>query len=459
MCTEVELGAVRYPWTVNEVADTVRWSSDAPASSPLSPDEVAEAAQVGNRLIAEFRPLFERLPLNARSGLGLARHLAVDRGTATRFVGALGKPVEGVEVLTHFPGVKGLRQIIDAMAAKKLPAGSLTAAKSAVDRFERLIHELAGSQTKLADRLLATRRRQAQETPEAHDQMLRARRQQLFQAASAALGQQMDLWTVCQVYRPTPGSDTQMDQAMVRGTFGYRARRDAPPYALRSFGRNDGPDAPPQVPIPPSAAPGELAYQALENDRLDSTREVSVFKEFSTDPPPIVTNRGRGKEAVVLIDPQRSVDAAGVDLVVGHVLLSNWRVPWLDTPPTHDVSVYVGTPCARMVFDIFLHRSMAGRCVPSMNLYRTTPAIFSNPSAHWYDLLPYPPTLQIYRPEQARSETLKSPFHRRHPELVNEFFSRLGWAMDEFVGYRIEVEYPYWCGFYSVMFDYAPPVV
>lgn len=440
------MASVRYSWEVKPLSDQMR---SAAGVSPLTPDQVAEATQVGQRLLAEFRPLFEKLPQHARSGLGLARHLGVDRGTSTRFVGAFAKPVDGLGVLGTFPGVRGLRQILEALAKKQNSKAALAAATAAVDRFERLIHDLGGSQTKVTERLAALRTSALADTPEAHEQALLERRRLLFEASSGALGSRMDVWSVCQVYRPTPGSagnGTQMDQAMLRGTFGYRARRDAPPYALRSFGRNDGPVSSPQ-----DGLPGDREYQALEGTEVAGVPQATVFREFSSDPPPIVTNRGKGKEAVALIDAERLSEERGLDLAVAHVLLGNWRLPHLDTPPTHDVSVYVGTPCARMVFDVFLHRSMAQRCVPSMNLYRTTPAIFSDPSAHWYDKLPYAPALQIYLPEE---RTLATRLYRRQPELIHAFFKRLGWAMEEFVGYRIEVEYPYWCGFYSMMFDY-----
>jgi hypothetical protein len=429
--------------SVPTIHDQVGWKA---AATPLTPDQVAEATQVGQRLVEEFRPLFDRLPQHAHSGLGLARYLGIDRGTSTRFVGVFAKPMDGLGVLEQFPGVRGLRQILEAMSKKNGARGTLAAATAAVDRFERLIHDLGGSQTKLAERIAALRSSTLPDSPEAHERALLERRRQLFEASSAALGSRMDLWTVCQVYRPTPGSATQMDQAMLRGTFGYRARRDAPAYALRSFGRNDGP-----VPDSKESPPGERAYQALEGTEVEGVPQATVFREFSSDPPPLVTNRGQGREAVALIDAERSSEERGLDLAVAHVLLGNWRVPMLDTPPTHDVSVYVGTPCARMVFDVFLHRSMARQCVPSMNLYRTTPAIFSDPSAHWYDKLPYPPALQIYLPDP---RSLASRLHGRHPELLGAFFARLGWPMEEFVGYRVEVEYPYWCGFYSMMFDY-----
>ncbi len=440
------MGSVRYSGEVKPFSDQIRSRAEVSPLPLLTPDQVAEATQVGQRLLAEFRPLFEKLPQGARSGLGLARHLGVDRGTSTRFVGAFAKPVDGLGVLEQFPGVRGLRQILEALAKKHASRASLAAATAAVDRFERLIHELGGSQTKMMERLAVLRTSALADNPETHERALLDRRRLLFEASSGALGSRMDLWTVCQVYRPTPGSTTQMDQAMLRGTFGYRARRDAPAYALRSFGRNDGP-----VSAPQDGLPGERAYQALEGTEVEGVPQATVFREFSSDPPPIVTNRGKGREAVALIDAERSSEERGLDLAVAHVLLGNWRLPQLDTPPTHDVSVYVGTPCARMVFDVFLHRSMAQRCVPSMNLYRTTPAIFSDPSAHWYDKLPYPPALQIYLPEE---RSLGTRLHRRHSELLRAFFARLGWSMEEFVGYRIEVEYPYWCGFYSMMFDY-----
>jgi hypothetical protein len=52
------------------------------------------------------------------------------------------------------------------------------------------------------------------------------------------------------------------------------------------------------------------------------------------------------------------------------------------------------------------------------------------------------------------AQTLPSRLYPRHGEMVATLFERLGWGMSEYVGYRCEVEYPFWAGFYCMTFDY-----
>lgn len=434
---------LRYAIEVPAVERTPSWGKALPA---FRAEEAAHAAQVGLRLLSDLKPLYDRLPPEARSGLGLARCLGVDRGTATRFAGICSKPMDGLEVLCAAPGVRGLRQILAAMARHGLPKAALTAAASGVDRFERLIRESGGSQTKLAWRVDATRARGQVNDPEAQERSHLARRKRLFESAAGVLGQRMDLWLVAHVFRPSPKNPERMDQAMLRATFGYRARRDSPTYAIRSFGRNDG--------AAPELRPGEEAYHSLERPSAPGVPEETVFREFSTDPLPLVTTRGVGKESLVVVDAERSSEEQGLDVVLGHALLDNWRMPTLDTPPTHDVSSHIAVPSERLVFDVYLHRSMARMCLPSMRVYRTTPGLFYDIPGHWPDILPYGPSLQIVATEP---RVAGSRLYHRHAELLDAFFGRLRWPVTEFVGYRIEVEYPIWGGFYCLTFDYSSP--
>ena len=332
------------------------------------------------------------------------------------------------------------------MAKRGLAKANIAAATSAVDRVERLLHELGGSQTRLASRIAATREHADSASPHRQEQLLRDRRAALFHASAEILGQSMDTWLVAHIFRPSPNKDGLMDQGMLRGVFGYRARRDAPAFALRSFGKNDA-----SVALQ-GQAPGAKPYQPLDARATGEVPEDTVFREFSTDPLPLVTARGTGKDTLVVVDSEHVSETRGVDFVLGHALLDAWGLPALDNPPTHEVSTFISVPCARLVFDTFLHRSMARQCVPRPRLYRTTPGVFNDRSQHWHDMLPYAPTLQLLG---AEPRIAGSPFYPRHAELLAAYFERVGWNMADFVGYRIELEYPLWSGYYTNVFDYS----
>jgi hypothetical protein len=68
-------------------------------------------------------------------------------------------------------------------------------------------------------------------------------------------------------------------------------------------------------------------------------------------------------------------------------------------------------------------------------------------------MLPYPPTIQLLG---AEPRIAGSMFYPRHAEALAAYFSRVGWNMADFVGYRVEIEYPIWSGYYCNVFDYSP---
>ncbi len=416
----------------------------------LTPAQLSEADQVGRRLVEDFRPLFDTLPPQAKSGLGLARYLEIDRGTATRFIGVYAKQITGVEVFPHFPGLKGLTQIVDALAGKGVPKSSLAAARSALARFDRLISDLGITQTKLTERIAATR-----SGPEDHERILLSRRRGLYKAASESLGQWCDTILHVHVCRPTPGTgaagaagggggDALMDRAFLQGTLGYKARPDAPPCVFKAINLHNKSDGP-RLADPKR----EPTYMAVPPSATQDGPDVAVMREFSSDPLPKLSPRISGDSGLVIIDAEEASKRRGLDLVLAQQVIGGWPMPAFDeTPVEHMHGVRVDSPARRLVFDVYLHRTMARHFVPRTAIFRMTPGVVTGTSAAWHDQLPYPPPLEVLGEPTAQ----RSRFHARQPEMVAAFFDRLQWPIDEFVGYRIEVEYPHYAALYRVIF-------
>lgn len=409
----------------------------------LTSDELVTATNVARRLRAELLILFNALPTSARTGVGLARHLGIDRGTGTRFANVCRKPIAELEVLRQLPGIKGLEQVLDAMAARSYDRAAIDAARVAVAQFESFIQDHGGSQTRLSEKIAAVEAGLDSEDEDAAERRRIEHRRTLFEGAVATLGQRALLRTNIMVFRPTPGSDRKMDQAMLRGIFGYQARPDAPPYVLRTFGRND--DVAGEL-------IGQVAYTTLDGKEARGLTGGTVLEEFTSKPVPLVTARGGGRESLLTIDPDRSASGTPQDIVIAHEMIGEWLQPIHDTPPTHEVSSFLRSPSAALILDVFLHRSMAARCLPALKVYQSSPGLFEALSDHWYDQLPHPPRLQLLG---ADPQNLPSRLHPRHAEITRTFFDRLDWNLADFVGYRCEVEYPLWSGFYCIIFDYA----
>ena len=60
--------------------------------------------------------------------------------------------------------------------------------------------------------------------------------------------------------------------------------------------------------------------------------------------------------------------------------------------------------------------------IPSVKAFLTSPGLFSNISAHWYDQLPDTPALELLGSDRS---SLPTRVYERYPELVGTVFDRL----------------------------------
>ncbi|HLO39664.1 MAG TPA: hypothetical protein VK176_01475, partial [Phycisphaerales bacterium] len=254
-------------------------------------------------------------------------------------------------------------------------------------------------------------------------------RRRLFEAAADALGRVMDTRTVVMLTRPKPGDPTKVEIYGAHGVIGYRARPDAMPMVL-------GKSLEPAI-AGPGAAPTLLSGE-------------KPLMGFCTQPLALVTSRQRGSEVHAVIEP-RSPDEA-VDVV----LRSN-------APDDDENSKHFGTlqetrfnirvPARAAVFDMYLERSLAQNCVPSLDFYLWPREGKSPRPANWYDALPGAPLLAVLGPGIRHSA---SECYARQQELTASVFESVGWNPEQYVGYRCQVAYPHWAACYAMNFDYRP---
>lgn len=411
-----------------------RSARHAPAS-PLTPEERHRAQTVARRLRAEFRRLLAALPAATAGASGLARALNTDRATCQRLLFAL-RVEPDAQILLHLPGVQGLRQFVNAARAAGAPDQDAAAADAAIDQFDALISSLAGSRARLAARLRATTH-----TDPANDPITERARRQVFTGAAEVTGRASDVNVTIYIYRPTPGDPATFDRLMATGVIGHTARPDAVPLVI-STGRRASPDDP-AAPVP---------YATLDQRPATGRTPGAVLEEFSTSPPPAVTARGPGDQLLQIIDPAATAGGRPIDLVVALRSDRAGPHPALDKPPVQEVWTLMHYPARALLFDVFLHRTLARACIPSLAMHLWRPNLETGMGDRWYTQLPSAPTLQLLGPGLARSPT---PLFPRHAELTAHLFDRAGWPAAEFIGFRCALTYPLWRAGYCMTFDFA----
>jgi hypothetical protein len=422
--------------------DTPAWPIEAASPAPpLAPEELAEAEQVARRLHSELRAVVAILPEGLRGASALARGLSIDRATCQRIFGVAARPQVGAESLVHLPGILGLRQFLKAMAARKgakAHAEQLAAAGAAVDRFEEFIEHSGGSQRRLRSRLGLIGSSGSAPFQVGADSPVA--REALFNAAAAITGRWSSLTIESRFVRPVPGNPLLTEGLRIRALIGHAARPDALPLETGE-----------SAPLRSTPAPGP-AFATLDAQPASGHTPASLLPEFCTDPLPRVISRSAGDRVVHVIDTESGPQGRPADIVMAHrTARPDWHPATL-RPPIGDMAVLQSFPTRRLLFEVFLHRDIARRCLPALQVHLWQPDLPGKGGTRWSTQFLGGPRLEVLSTGPVVSST---PAYARHGELISHVLDQVGWAGEDFVGYRCDTAYPVWRAAYVMLFDFT----
>lgn len=427
-------------------------SLDDIGARPLTSDERTLADEVARRLALELRGLVEVLSEQERGASAMARALDVDRNTCQRIVACTGRSTgePDASMLVRLPGIAGLRQFIEAMG-KRFPGGEAAAAiagvGAAVDRFEKVIDQLAGSQRKLRERLDMDRvagmpTDSFGTTGPGPSDNLSVRRS-LFRSAVDIVGRWSETRLSIRIIRPVPGDPMHTQNVRMTGHVGHMARAVSVPLEVYSgvpqqLVENESPRA---------------AFQSLDARQSVGDTPAFLMQQFCSQPLPRVTSRAAGANVVHAIDEMGTPGQAS-DIFVGDRRAGRDKHPATQHPAIGEVSTIMNYPARRFVMDVYLHREIARRCIPSLEVHLSPLPTGSMILSRWSTKLPGGPRLELLGAPTSR-ENLATDAYARHVEAVRALFDSAEWDASEFVGYRCDVAYPVWRAAYCMLFDFT----
>jgi hypothetical protein len=402
---------------------------------PLHADEWAEAQRVAERIHADFGHLIAMLPEHARHASGLSRHLGVLRVTCQRLVQALTEQSSPL-MLSRLPGIDALRQVLEGMKRVGCDESDIEQAQSAVEAFANLITTLAGSQTRLTERLNISTSGTA--NGNGHAPGDDASREQVFRAASTLTGRSCDLSLSVYAFRVAPDDPTQLERALTKGLIGSMMTPGGLPMILSS---------------------GDTVKTAEEVRRLMSVKEggelrgrtpEAILKPFTSDPLPMVTSRSRKGKLYQVIDAAKA-GPEPLDVVTALKARHPLMDPATGRTTLDAVWSIVNCPAAKLIFDVYLHQDMERWYRPSIDALLWVPDLNIDEDDKWIMRVPSGPKMQLLGRGLANAG---SPLWHRHGELSAYFFDYLGWNPEEFVGFRCEVQYPVWRAGYCMAMEW-----
>ncbi len=420
----------------DESQESAGWSAISAEISvrpqrPLTGNDRAKCEQAARRITVCLRDLYKTLPEHARSATGMSRFLGIVRNTCQRIVTGLADEQPGASTLVKLPGVEGLRHFVNAVADRVSPdPADIAAANNAIDQVQAVFREIAGSQLRLADRL-KTFGDEAGGSDQGADPDLKSR-QAHFNASAALANEYVETYVDISVLRAIPeGSTLKRERLNAIGHIGRFAREGARPLINSTTVCQPGTTG--------SNARGQLLDQRPASGALDG----AVIEEFSTSPLPVVTGRVRSGELRMIIDPK--VDAGTpVTVVSASRMTFEGPLSEYDVKP-RDNWIQLECPARHLVFDLYLHRDMAARYVPHLEVLLNFPPTVQRD--RWTISLPNPPRLELLGLGTSRMATRAYTDHAR---VTSYLFEKAGWDPQDYVGYRCETPYPIWLAFYNI---------
>lgn len=417
---------------------------------PLTAAERVQAENVAGRIRLELRGLLELVPEAERGASAMARALEIDRNTCQRIVTATARGEADAMTLVQLPGVQGLNQFVDAMSSRLSDPEErelLTSARAAIVALNELINALGGSQRKLRERLETEMRPTTADSPVPSDSL--SSRRSLFRAAAEVTGRWSDVWISLTAIRPLPDNPLMTEVIKARGNIGHVAHPAAMPLEIGEH-----------VAEHLQSDIGKRTFEPLTGvtvSNQDATQRY-LLPDFCSQPLPKVTSRAVGTKIIHVIE-SASFDANSasgsvqpIDIVMGDKRARPDKHPATQHPALGEVWSMITFPARRLVFDVYLHKQIARRCIPSLEAHLWNANVGQQGLWRWSTRFPRGPKLELLGHGVANSGTAAYP---RHTELTQHLFEQSGWDPEDFVGYRCDVPYPIWRAGYCMLFDFT----
>ncbi len=417
---------------------------------------VDSARRVGERLQGEFRTMVRDFPLAARTIGGMSEWLGVTKPICQRLLRATRHRGDPLTALSFFPGVRGLHQIVQAAQERGCDPGLIASVTAAVDRYEVLIDEHGGSQTRLLVALEQATQQRVQSSTDAAlpDPMLQAR-MRAFEGLRQVTGREFHTQVAVFLYRPCDDDPDRLDCITAMGMIGVRRTNDSLPICPMnrfSFSTRDEP------------AGTDFRLEGLGGEPVATGAPVSVLAEFCSKPLPTVVAREAEGQLSVLVDPDSATEDP-FDVVLG-TCFPHVRHPAFGEIKMQDCSLVSEGPSRHMLMSVHLHRSLAQASIPSLACYALGnrgpisapdagdhgPSPINLASQRWFDRLPDRPRLEHLGLGLGQAGSTAYP---RITRLIGHLCDSQGWDADEFVGYRGQVDYPVWGVQYLMSFDFG----
>lgn len=348
----------------------------------------------------------------------LSRRLGLDKTLAwkvARFI----EGTDTTEAVRHLPGPAGIEIVLRAAAAHRVPRGRIEAVREADGLLREFVGRHAGDRRSF-EAMLASGGSDERAAIE--------ERRAYFRAGAAVWGVRARVQFLMLALRPSRQDEGLLDAVHLGGLVDLERLRPDVPWIIRRLRASATDDIRNTIrmrrePLDPEAA---------------AEHDSPIVPEYCSQPVPAVSHfEAPNGWRYDQLAPGSVGRQGAVTCVTGEVYRS--ALPFRRAPD-NTVGRYtltVRTPVECVVFDLFLHRELShfGRATASVvGLLEDRPSGGGAPAV-------------LVGPQDAQRlgspPIIQTPRLAGYPGMVAGALERAGWGpVEEFVGYRMEVEYP-----------------
>lgn len=384
--------------------------------------------RVGIRLGSELRIAINDLPLEARGNARvLARTLSLDLALCQGVLDAVHALGDGMRTVAMLPGKVATHRFAHALD-RKMGRANETLAVALAQYTE--VMDLIGSTPAIAASRIDEQMRGFSHPPDPAAALINARRAS-FEAMSKFTSSWSDMVTDTRLLQRDGTDPKLLMETALTSQIGLRTRGIGFPIASHSW--QTGKD---------------IAEMFSQDGVAREPRRPLLVKEFSTYPLPIVSSRQEGGSNMSLIDVRLDETLESVDLAQERIA-SRLPAPSSEDP-LWSCAVSSRSPTQRLVITYFMPRLLAERSVVTGAGYFWHPGLTGDPAMHWHEQLP-----GRLIPESLGGG-LEGAGHASQPRIARMaeyLFDRCRAEPAEYLGYRLDIEYPVWGALYYLTFD------
>lgn len=384
-----------------------------------------------DRLGAEFSAALDKIDASGKGPRMLARVLDADVVLCHRLLAGIRHKGPAADRVAAWPGEAGLRALAQRCSAVAgVPFAPLA---RAVDEYARFIELAGGSHARLVrhTRSLQGSGTSSDDSPNT----ARTARRSLVRAAGDLLGYDAELITHISITRPIPTQPELIEGCSTFGMIGLSAHG----------GRICVTSSNVQLRQTADAVAGEVRWTPLGKpvDGRDG-----LLTDFCSAPNLLTASEGNDGYIRQMVDLDVLRDQGKADIV----LARSWRPdtnPQYTPDPKWSNILRMRHPAKRMLFDVYMHRSMLSGSPPEVGAYVWHPSLRDDPRSQWQDRFPVTCPVQVL----PSSSPAVSESWTRQAELTEHLFELMGWHRSEYVGFRCEDVSPVWSAAYYMTFD------